>query len=75
MRVAFGGMAILIFQRAQRIASYGDTTSVLKLPLAPFAYIVAAMIAITALIHLWLIFAPQAPHVAADAAADMKSAQ
>jgi TRAP-type C4-dicarboxylate transport system permease small subunit len=72
---AFGGMAILIFQRAQRIASYGDTTSVLKLPLAPFAYIVAAMIAITALIHIWLIFVPARPHVAADAAADMRGAQ
>jgi TRAP-type transport system small permease protein len=74
--IAFGGMAVLIFQRAERIAGYGDTTSVLKLPLAPFAYIVAVMIAITALIHLWLIFVPQTAHtVAADAAADMKSAQ
>ena len=74
--IAFGGMAVLIFQRAERIAGYGDTTSVLKLPLAPFAYIVAVMIAITALIHLWLIFVPHPAHtVAADAAADMKSAQ
>ena len=35
---------VLIFQRAQRVASYGDTTSVLKLPLAPFAYMSRAMI-------------------------------
>ena len=73
--IAFGGMAVLIFQRAERIASYGDTTSVLKLPLAPFAYIVAAMIAITALIHLWLIFVPQTAHVAADVAADIENAR
>lgn len=72
--IAFGGMAMLIFERAERIASYGDTTSVLKLPLAPFAYIVAAMIAITALIHLRLLFVPQKAHVAADAAADMQMA-
>jgi len=73
--IAFGGTAVLIFQRAERIASYGDTTSVLKLPLAPFAYIVAVMIAITALIHLWLIFVPQTAHVAADVAADIENAR
>ncbi|HEX4236020.1 MAG TPA: TRAP transporter small permease [Caldimonas sp.] len=73
--IAFGGTAILIFLRAERIAAYGDTTNVLKLPLAPFAYVMAAMIAITALIHLWLIFVPQTAHVAADAAADMHNVQ
>jgi TRAP-type C4-dicarboxylate transport system permease small subunit len=74
--IAFGGVAILIFLRAERIAAYGDTTNVLKLPLAPVAYVMAGMIAITALIHLWLIFVPQpAAHVAADAAADMHNVQ
>ena len=70
----FSGICVLIFQRAQRIASYGDTTAVLRLPLAPVAYVMAVMIGVTALIHLWLIFVPQAPHRSAEAMADMKNA-
>ncbi|HEY2561416.1 MAG TPA: TRAP transporter small permease [Caldimonas sp.] len=73
--VVFGGVAVLIFGRAQRIASYGDTTTVLRLPLAPVAYVMAVMIAITAVIHLWLIFVPHKAHQAADAVADIKNAQ
>ena len=73
--IAFGGTAMLIFRRAERIASYGDTTNVLKIPLAPCAYVVAAMIAITALIHVWLIFVPQRKHAPEDAVADMPNAQ
>ncbi len=69
--VAFSGICVLIFQRAQRIAGYGDTTAVLKLPLAPVAYVMSVMLGITALIHLWLIFLPQAPHRPADVVADI----
>ncbi|MDQ2927279.1 MAG: TRAP transporter small permease [Pseudomonadota bacterium] len=58
---AFAGLAVLIFLRARRVAGYGDTTSVLRIPLAPLAYLIAAMILIAALIHLWLIFIPQRP--------------
>jgi TRAP-type transport system small permease protein len=58
--LAFGGTGFLIYLRAERIAGYGDTTSTLRLPLAPFAYLMAFMIMVTALIHLWLIFAPPA---------------
>ncbi len=65
--LAFAGIGFLIFLRAQRIASYGDTTSTLRLPLAPFAYLMAFMIVVTALIHLWLVFAPpQAAPVAVE---------
>ncbi len=53
------GLGWLIFERAQRVAGYGDTTAVLKLPLAPVAYLMATMIAVTALIHLVLVFVPQ----------------
>jgi TRAP-type C4-dicarboxylate transport system permease small subunit len=73
--VVFGGLAVLIYERAERIASYGDTTTVLRLPLAPVAFVMAVMIAITAVIHLWLIFVPHKAHRAADAAADIKNAQ
>ena len=56
--LTLGGIGFLIFRRAARVAEYGDTTSVLKLPLAPLAYAMGTMIVIAALIHLVLIFVP-----------------
>ncbi len=56
--VALAGVGWLIFLRAGRVAEYGDTTSVLKLPLAPVVYLMGAMITVAALIHLLLIFVP-----------------
>jgi TRAP-type C4-dicarboxylate transport system permease small subunit len=56
--VALAGVGWLIFLRANRIVEYGDTTSVLKLPLAPVVYLMAAMITVAAVIHLLLIFVP-----------------
>lgn len=56
--LTLGGIGYLIFRRAVRVAEYGDTTSVLKLPLAPLAYAMGTMIVIAALIHLVLIFVP-----------------
>ena len=50
--VALAGVGYLIFLRADRVAEYGDTTSVLKLPLAPVVYLMGAMITVAALIHL-----------------------
>lgn len=52
------GLAWLVFRRAGRVAEYGDTTNVLKLPLAPLAYLMAAMLLAGAMIHFWLIFVP-----------------
>ncbi len=56
--LTLGGIGYLIFRRAARVAEYGDTTNVLRLPLAPVAYLMGTMIVITAAIHLWLIFIP-----------------
>jgi TRAP-type C4-dicarboxylate transport system permease small subunit len=56
--LTLGGIGYLIFRRAARVADYGDTTSVLRLPLAPVAYLMGVMIIVAALIHLWLIFVP-----------------
>ena len=56
--VALAGVGLLIFLRANRVAEYGDTTSVLKLPLAPVVYLMGTMITVAALIHLLLIFVP-----------------
>ena len=64
--VTLAGIGWLIFRRALRVAEYGDTTAVLKLPLAPVAYLMGAMIAVAALIHLILIFVPHAARPAVD---------
>ena len=57
--IAFAGAGWLVFLRAVRVAGYGDTTSVLHIPLAPVAYLMAAMIGVAALVHLWLVFMPR----------------
>ena len=56
--LTLGGIGYLIFRRAARVAEYGDTTNVLKLPLAPVAYVMGTMIIIACLIHVSLIFVP-----------------
>ena len=56
--LTLSGIGYLIFRRAVRVAEYGDTTNVLKLPLAPVAYVMSAMIVLAALIHIVLIFVP-----------------
>jgi TRAP-type C4-dicarboxylate transport system permease small subunit len=58
--LTLAGLGVLIFQRALRVAAYGDTTTVLTLPLAPVAWLMGGMNVVTALIHLWLIFVPHA---------------
>ena len=55
---ALFGLAWLVFRRAARVLDYGDTTTVLTLPLAPVAYLMAAMLLVTAVIHLGLILVP-----------------
>ncbi|MEO7117215.1 MAG: TRAP transporter small permease [Caldimonas sp.] len=64
--LTLAGIGWLIFRRALRVAEYGDTTSVLKLPLAPVAWLMGAMIVVTALIHLALIFVPHAEPARVD---------
>jgi len=56
--ITLGGIGYLIFRRAARVAEYGDTTNVLKLPLAPVAYLMGTMIIVACLIHLLLIVVP-----------------
>ncbi len=65
--VTLGGIGWLILRRALRVAEYGDTTSVLKLPLAPLAYLMAAMIVVTAVIHMVLVFVPHRAAARIDA--------
>lgn len=56
-------MAFLAWQiwlKAGKISEYGDTTDVLKILVGPFVYFMAAMIALTCLIHCYKIFVPGA---------------
>ena len=46
------GLAWLVFVKAGRIAGYGDTTEVLRLPVAPFVYFMAIMVAVTGIVHV-----------------------
>jgi TRAP-type C4-dicarboxylate transport system permease small subunit len=44
--------------KAGKIAGYGDTTDVLRITVGPFVYFMTAMIALTAAVHVYKIFAP-----------------
>jgi len=54
------GLTWLIWVKAGKIAGYGDTTDVLKIAVAPYVYFMAAMLALTGLIHVFKMFAPGA---------------
>jgi TRAP-type C4-dicarboxylate transport system permease small subunit len=61
-------LAWLMWLKADKIAGYRDTSESLKIPLAPFVYFMAIMIATTGAIHLWkaLINGAVAPRRTAD---------
>lgn len=46
------GLAWRVWVKADKIAAYGDTTEVLRLPVSPFVYVMALMVAVTAVVHL-----------------------
>jgi TRAP-type transport system small permease protein len=46
------GLAWRVWVKAGKIAAYGDTTEVLRLPVSPFVYVMALMVAVTAVVHL-----------------------
>ncbi len=54
-------LAWLVWLKAGKIASYGDTTDVLRIKVGPFVYFMAIMIGVSGLIHLWKIFSPGVP--------------
>ncbi len=54
--VAFGFLARLMLMRAERFAEYGDTTVYLQISIAPVAWLMAALLALTALVHLLFVF-------------------
>lgn len=50
--LVMAGLAWQIWLKAGKIYGYGDSTDVLRVPVGPFVYLMAAMVAITAIIHL-----------------------
>ena len=52
------GLAWRVWIKAGKIAGYGDTTDVLRIPVGPFVYFMALMVAITAIVHLIKVFLP-----------------
>jgi len=45
-------LAWRVYVKAGKIAGYGDTTDILLIPVAPFVYFMALMVAITGIVHL-----------------------
>src|SRR3954464_1898266 len=63
----FLGLAWRVWIKAGKIAGYGDTTEVLRIPVAPFVYFMAVMVAITGIVHLVkVIFPPPTRRVEFD---------
>jgi TRAP-type C4-dicarboxylate transport system permease small subunit len=62
---ALGGLAWLMWLKAGQMASYGDITAQLKLPVGPFVYAMSLLCALTAAVHGALSLWPaREPHTA-----------
>jgi TRAP-type C4-dicarboxylate transport system permease small subunit len=56
------GLAWLMWVKAGQMTQYGDTTAQLKLSQGPFVYLMSGLCALTAFVHLVLVFAPTTHH-------------
>jgi TRAP-type C4-dicarboxylate transport system permease small subunit len=57
----FLGLAWRVWIKAGKIAGYGDTTDVLRVPVGPFVYLMAVMVAVTGIVHLTKVVFPAPP--------------
>ena len=57
----FLGLAWRVWIKAGTIAGYGDTTEVLRLPVGPFVYFMALMVAVAGIVHLVKVIFPPPP--------------
>jgi TRAP-type C4-dicarboxylate transport system permease small subunit len=55
------GLAWLMWTKAGQLAEYGDTTAQIKLPLAPFVYVMSLLCAITGAVHAVFVLRPLSP--------------
>jgi TRAP-type transport system small permease protein len=60
------GLAWRVLIKAGKIAGYGDTTEVLRVPVSPFVYFMAIMVAITGIVHLVKVIFPPPPRTGAQ---------
>ena len=63
------GLAWRVWVKADKIAAYGDTTEVLRLPVSPFVYVMALMVAVTGVVHLAKVVFP-GPHERSESSFD-----
>jgi TRAP-type C4-dicarboxylate transport system permease small subunit len=47
-----------VWLKAGKVAAYGDVTDVIRIPIAPFVYFMAATTFLTALVHVFRVFVP-----------------
>ena len=59
---ALAALAWRMWIKAENMASYGDVTAQLRLPLGPFVTLMAVLCGVTALVHLVLLLQPVAHH-------------
>jgi TRAP-type C4-dicarboxylate transport system permease small subunit len=62
------GAAWLMYRKAATLGEFGDRTQLLGAPIAPFVYFMAALLAVTALVHLAKTFLPVRPREGARGA-------
>ena len=55
------GLAWRTWIKAGKIEGYGDTTEVLRIPVGPFVYFMAIMVAVTGIVHLTKVIFPAPP--------------
>ena len=60
--LALAGVAWLMWVKAGQMTEYGDTTAQLEIMQGPFVYLMSALCALTALVHLLLLAAPTTHH-------------
>src|SRR3954468_13598505 len=53
-------LAWQVWLKASKIASYADTTDVLRIPIGPFVYFMALMIGLTGVVHIFKMLVPGA---------------
>lgn len=52
------GLAYRVYIKAGKISGYGDMTDILHIPVGPFVYFMALMVAVTAVVHIVKAFLP-----------------
>ena len=57
-----GGVAWLMWDKARQMTEYGDTTAQLHIAQGPFVHAMSVLLALTAFVHLLLLFSPVAHH-------------